>query len=283
MLPPRFLNVETADVPTEVHRIMPVSRLVELLTQNRNTLVYPPIWNDPYEAVELRTQQAYPLFKDSADGAIKVGRPFVGEPIRAGTLVYGTPAEYQYYCQSWSAADESETMWRAYSPNSDSVRISISANALLDQSSLALPDYAIYFGKVTYWPRNVIESLASDGQANRRLQGGRVREGEPWGRSWALSLLKKRDAFRHEEEFRLIAIRGQSLMSTKIRADLLQHEIDPLSLLSRVQIDPRCTKSDEIISEVRHVGFWGEITKSSLFEPPNLHVWNSSHPRDWKP
>ena len=279
---PTLLDITESSTPREVHRIIPLNRLLELLGDRKNALVYPPVWNDPYEAVRLRTTIAYPAFRDSADGVMKFGRPFKGEPIRAGMIEHGSPADYEYYCQSWSAAEESETMWRAYSPGCDAVRISVNVQHLLDQAVKGLHDHAVYFGKVNYFPREEIERLAGEGQDNRRLQWCRVREGPPWGISWARSLMKKRDAFRHEEEFRLVAIRGQALISKKVKDNFLLHEIDPALLLTRVLIDPRCTDSAGHEEKIRLAGFSGLVQKSTILDPPNLQVWNSHHPREWK-
>ena len=224
---------------------------------------------------------AGPIFKDSADGAIKMGMPFQGKPIRAGEIIHGSPADFDYFCQSWSAASESETMWRAYSPDNNSVRISADVAPLIAQSSAALPDCSIYFGKVSYFSTEEIARLATTGDENRRLQWSRVREGDPWGISWARSLLKKRDAFRHEEEFRLIAIRGQALISSKVEQDLLQYTFDPNIAISQVFLDPRCPDVKGAIDQIKLTGFTGQIAKSALLDPPDLHIWTSPHPRKW--
>lgn len=280
---PLLLDIAEVDIPRELHRIVPIERLLSLLSEAQNALVYPAVWNDPYEAVQLRTALAGPAFMDSADGAIKVGAPFIGAPIRVGQAVQESPANYEYYCQSWSASVESETMWRAYSPSCDAVRISVSTVELIRQAARELHDHAVYLGRVAYSPREDIERLAAKGIENRQLQWSRAKEGDPWGISWARSLLQKRDAFRHEEEFRLVAVRGKTLLGSKTTSNLLFHRVDPPSLITKVLLDPRCKSQADQEASIRLAGFAGQVRKSTLFDPPALQVWNSPHPQKWTP
>lgn len=92
-----YLNSKNLDKP--IYRIVSASRFIQILTSKQLTLVNPQKWDDPFE------------------NSLAVARVYVShEAVRflERTGVYG---------QCWTWHEDTDAMWRIYSPNKDGVRL----------------------------------------------------------------------------------------------------------------------------------------------------------------
>ncbi len=263
--------------PALLYRIVPYSRLLEMLSTKQTALVSPVLWEDPYEAAPLRVQLTHPLYRD-VDGAMKVGMKFIGEPVRAGTWSQGGGAIRLIYCQSWTATSETDTMWRAYSQSKDGVRLRVKTSRLMEAFEAAWPEDSCFLGEVVYVPREEIDEELNDGKACYRLQmrGGTVNDVR--GLGWISALTRKRSEFHPEHEFRLILVKRNGY-TTQDWPKLAFQPFDPIALVDEITLDPRSDKLSQVEQKLRAHGYPGLVNRSGLYQGPDYSFWNSTHPR----
>ena len=227
-----FIDFEDPkDLP--IYRVMPMKRLVDLLSSHKLVLLKPSKWEDPFENQLLSSD----IFIDNDKAAVE-----------AKNSVYG---------QCWTLNEESDAMWRIYSHDKDGVRIKTTPRKLLEalKKTAKYPDITCFIGKVKYLP---IKEL-----------GNELREidlFESSGSGIANSLLYKRLEFLHENEVRLIYIGEDG----KCNSDLYPFEIDPLELIEEITFDPRASENeiDQHTQTIRSKGYTGVVNISELYKSP---------------
>ncbi|EPK9348293.1 TPA: DUF2971 domain-containing protein, partial [Klebsiella pneumoniae] len=93
------ININNIDTP--VYRIFSYERFIELITTNQLVLVQPSMWDDPYENFFLKTEVV------SDDGEF-------------GSL---ESLCNSWYGQCWTENEDTDAMWRIYSPEKRGVRV----------------------------------------------------------------------------------------------------------------------------------------------------------------
>ena len=230
---------------------MHVERLIEILTSKELILRQPEQWDDPFENYILKKSRDERRFKTSAD-------------------IYG---------QCWTLLQESDAMWRIYSPDKMGVKVRSSLHKLFSQFWHELeirknPSSACFIGKVEYVHSNVF--IKMDARTKLLL----FENGEFNEQYAALTLLWKRPEFRHEEEVRLLYVvkhRGSGL--GKGMAALLPYSefaslatfsftVDPWTLFDEIVLDPRMNEHTCKAYEayILGLGFPGRIFQSSLYK-----------------
>ena len=164
-----FQNIKEKELDKHIYRIISVERLIELFSTNRNTLVKPREWDDPYENFILSSK-------------IK--------------LTSGKVVEYNYhnrfYGQCWTLNRASDAMWRIYSPNGNGVRIRTTIRKMAESIysiQPKMPEVKFCLGKVDYLSKNKLY-----GVANTTFDDSGVAVDNLF-----YSLLVKRKAFKHED------------------------------------------------------------------------------------
>lgn len=181
------------------------------------------------------------------------------------------------YGQCWSYTPDTDAMWRIYSIykmneplNVDdcAVRLRVNAERLFDvfyTDDNCMAD--TFIGRVEYLPQQTIENQMRT-LSQKTLSIGNLRD-------TAIDfLLKKRDAFIHENEARVII--------TKSTADnapnkFLEFTIDPDALFKEYCIDPRVTAQAEYRIRQALVAAGAnpaKITKSRLYTIQNKFILN---------
>ena len=140
-----YLGIDERDLDREVYRIFSLQRLLELLRSERNTLVRPSLWDDPFENYVL-----------SAIGRLKSGERF---SIGFKDKLYG---------QCWTLDRDSDAMWRIYSPDRQGVRVRSTVRRLLESllnTCESFPELSCFIGKVSYLPP--IQACSNAGRRRR--------------------------------------------------------------------------------------------------------------------
>ena len=193
------------DRRTRIYRIFRRDYFFNLFSDGDNVLVRPKIWEDPFENVFLNAEV----------------RTANGEKGRFGFHddVYG---------QCWTSHAASDAMWRIYSEKKDAIRVRTTVGQLLDSLCAANGDWAhttCFIGKVVYMSDKNLSAFA----------GTIFRDGIT-PHAVARSLLVKRNAYKHENEVRLIFIEPGN---NKHLNGLYRHGIDPSALFDQAMADPR--------------------------------------------
>jgi len=227
---------------TNIYRVFPRNRFFELFEEQKNALVRPTMWEDPFENFILRS------------------------PVRTAAGETGEFAFHEdVYGQCWTVKKRSDAMWRIYSPKTDAVRVRTTVGRLIDSlcaASKSVTNDGCFIGKVDYPPDFKLKEFA-----RTVFKNGLTAE------AVARSLLKKRDAFEHEAEVRLIFFEAQR---KKHDGGVYKYALDPHAAFDQFMIDPRmCYKKfrkfkDEIVARTNIDQT--RIKRSLLYKPPEGFV-----------
>jgi hypothetical protein len=238
----QFLKFKSTELDKPIYKVLKFDYLVEMFQNNLNTLLNPSIWDDPYENLfmESKIEITNGLFLKSE----------LGKSI---------------FCQSWSFTKDSDAMWRIYSPDNNSVKISSTPRKLLKSLTEIDQDLnKVFIGKVNYLKSTELKSLY--------LNNSKKWVFEELGIGNAKSLLYKRYPFKHENEVRLI-------YNTFINAEkkILKYTITPNDLIDNIVFDPRLKYSEfrKRKDFIKELGYNKTIIKSNLYKMPNYNIIKS--------
>lgn len=238
-----------------IYRIFPFDRFIDLITQSSNVLVQPQLWEDPYEN---------PL------------KGIITDPKTA--TQFSIPLFERVFAQCWSLHDQSDAMWRIYSPDKKGVLVKVKADNLL--SSLAsAPEIKIsshqrlFLGKVLYKTQINLKKVFENNTYIKTILRKPLMKPPI---AAAKSLLYKRDSFKHEEEVRIIFINH---VLDDAKPKISKFTINPKSLIESVTLDPRLENVDYKRQKdiIKAVGYSGGISKSSLYKLPTLNLQAPGH------
>lgn len=149
-------------------------------------------------------------------------------------------------------------MWRIYSQNKDSVRLTTTPRKLLQALKRHVGQYGdvrCFIGKVQYKRKDdLLEIFKSINLLSND------------GTGIAQSLLYKRPEFSHEREVRLI-YSGDDHDSA---SDIFSFKIDPNEVFDRILFDPRMDGSlrRSYILAIKDLGCDVEVKRSTLYDAP---------------
>ena len=227
---------------TKIYRIFPQMRFFSLFEEKKNTLLKPKKWNDPFENVFLNSSVMLPS----------------GEVAQFGFHddVFG---------QCWTLHTASDAMWQIYSKNEEGIRVRTTVGKLIDSMRAAhgmKADVSCFIGRVRY---------QTDSQLK---QFGKSMFAEHSGaEAIAQSLLVKRNAYKHENEVRLIYIAPDPTKKSEL---VYKYDIDPLGLFDQAMVDGRVGQADFVTLKERIARWTGlpkyRIKRSLLYSPPKGFV-----------
>lgn len=126
----------------KIYRIFPKDRFFQLFEEKANALVWPTMWDDPFENFILRS------------------------PVRTAAGETGTFGFHEdVYGQCWTLHTASDAMWRIYSPKKDAVRLRTTVGKLLDSLCAAnsgKENDSCFIGKVAYPNEAKLKKICSD-------------------------------------------------------------------------------------------------------------------------
>jgi hypothetical protein len=133
-----LINLTENDLSLPIYRIISVSRLENILTTNQLGLVRPKVWDDPFENWLLKSKF---ILKNGNEASVMSSQDFVG--------------------QCWTATEESDAMWRIYSPEKSGVKIKTTIGKLLNELLNQVEDenkfeISKFIGKVKYLSKEEI-------------------------------------------------------------------------------------------------------------------------------
>ncbi len=241
-----YLNLTEKQKDQPIFRIITINRLFQLFETRSNVLVRPKKWDDPFEKFisESITKLKFEDEKETTVGF-----------------------RDDLYAQCWTKTRESDAMWRIYSPEKNGVRISTTPRKLLNSLSSTLNDvkhYSSYIGKVEYFSTPKLKEYVNESV-------------DKWvyfdidGRGLANSLLFKRNAFKHENEVRLIY---NSKFKGYNNSDIFKYRINPLELIDDIVFDPRIeyAEFERYKKGLQKFRFDKRIVKSVLYHIPDFEI-----------
>lgn len=255
----QFIRIENPDKP--IHRIFPLWFLEETLRLRQLVLASPHLWEDPFEVVGR---------------AIAVDI-FNGDRYEQVIINQSLPP---VYAQCWSMSAESDTLLRAYSrivkdpnfrrnvcPRDEGVGVQSTPRKLLEAlvaGTCSEPGVSCFVGSVQYFEQKALLQEIANAIGTVGLN---VFE-NPCNR--AKLILMKREAFAHEAEVRLIAVRHKADST----ATLFRLQIDPNAVFDEITFDPRLETFERLEREeyIRNLGYSGPFRESQLYQGVMLEV-----------
>ena len=243
-----IIRILPTELDTPIYRVFTKHWLFEALKDSKNTLVKPKLWDDPFENF---------IFNSVAH-------------TKSGTGVHFSTIRENYYGQCWTlSSEESDALWRIYSPNKDGFRIKSTIRKLFDtfyDTKHKWAMLAFFVGKIDYQkeidirrffenPDN-LEQFVFDTSGNGQVE----------------TLLIKRMEFKHENELRLIFSAHKDWYDISI--DTYDFPIDINLHYEEILADPRMDNGDynNVVRELKNLGYVNSIEKSNLYQIPNLNL-----------
>lgn len=247
--PQHQLYLDPANGDKSLYRVFPLDTLLELLIENKLTLVKTKFWEDPYENYIFKCNWA----------------------MQDGTKIDPKGMIDQIFGQCWTLTEESDAMWRIYSNDTKSVRVKTKVNKLFD---VIFDDHSYdsltksFIGKVQYDTKANIQNYISNNNNPHPIISDTSSQIMIDAHLW------KRNEFEHEKEVRILHTCNSS--SPLIKSPVVKFDIDPNDLIEEITLDPRINKRFETIytETIRRMGFTGTINKSKLYklDPVNITI-----------
>lgn len=219
------------DLP--IYQILPLKYAL-LILQNKK-IRFGNIWDhweDPYELF---------IFKQNVNID---GKTLNTDLINLGKSSFG---------QCWSVMEDTDTMWRIYSPDKKSVQIKTTFEKVLkvmnETRGMTIYNdnkirytFVPHFGRVIYKPQVDIEKSINDTSGLNPFE---------YYIQCGNSLFVKRIEFQHENEIRFIIIKSRfdAAIDDGVHEDAIFMDINPSDFIDEIRIDPRA--DDVIYSEIK--------------------------------
>lgn len=241
--------IDSTEHENSIYRIFPFDSLLELLIENKLTLVKTKFWEDPYENY---------IFKCNWS-------------MQDGTKVDPKGMIDQIFGQCWSETEESDAMWRIYSPDYKSIRVKTKINKLFN---VIFDDHSYdsltksFIGRVQYDSKTNIQNYISNFNNPHPIIKDTTSQIMIDAHLW------KRQEFAHENEIRIMHTCDSS--SPLKNKPVVKFDINPNDLIEEITLDPRIDKRFETIftETIRRMGYTGTINKSVLYklDPVNITI-----------
>lgn len=230
-----------------IFRIFSKGRFLDLFSTGSNGLVKPSMWEDPFENFFLRSRVTGPK----------------GEKISIQGL-----AE-DWYGQCWTYNNDTDAMWRIYSPipHRDGIKAKTTVRKLFQSFYDDEDDFAtqkFFCGKVRYFAEEAIADFMSRMRFWDIASGGQ-------SHGFAELLCIKRDAFAPENEIRLLF---QDLDPKRGAEGVARFDLDVNKVFDEIVIDPRLYEHEAtaLCEEIAAAGCTLPISRSTLYRAPDFTI-----------
>lgn len=203
LLSDRILSVSSnIDIDLPLYRYMSIAQFLSLIENEKLFLKKVRLWDDTWEA---------------PDDQLPIVRPDGSEIFTESLIVSSTVG------QCWTYENDSDAMWRIYSPDCQGVMIETSVGSFHEIKNLR----RAVLGKVLYFNKdNYIEKRYEI--ANNKSY------------CYAGDMVLKREAFKHENEVRfLVCLQGYLELENCWDVPVVGFDIDIFSFIKSIKFDPR--------------------------------------------
>ena len=240
-----FVNIDNPDL--YIYRVFKANRLIEMFKTKKLVVVKPELWDDPFENF---------LIKSST-------------PLPSGGIMSFRGVADCFYGQCWTLNQESDAMWRIYSPDKNGAKVKTTIRRLhkaIYNPNNEFESLSYYIGKVMHMTEEEIRKMFADPD----FVTPTVLDHSGLGQ--VPTLLLKREAFVHEKEVRLVY--RETTERYKKDQNIIEFDIDPNTLFDEIVFDPRMSETDyEMYSnEIKRCSFTKPISQSTLCQAPNLKI-----------
>ena len=246
-----IIRISEEELDNPIYRVFSKRWLISALEKKSNSLVKPHLWDDPFENF---------IFRSSAITTDDIDVDF-------GNI------RNNFFGQCWTfSTEETDALWRIYSPNKDGFRVKTTIRKIFDAFYDPKHKWAMiafYIGRIDYQPESVIKEYF---ETRENLRSHIF---DSSGNGQVETLLIKRMEFKHENELRLIFSTHPNWYDTNQNS--YEFPIDINLHFEEILADPRMDDSDSSnysnsVKEIRALGYTNPIEKSKLYQIPNLNL-----------
>lgn len=198
-----------------IHKYIPLRYLLVLLKENKLIFNKVTTWEDPYENFFIKERFVL-------EGELEGSHYVSVENLAIG--LYG---------MSWTLQEETDSLWRIYSPDKLSIRISTTVETMVETVSSARNNWDVWIDKVEYKGQEEIDKWLDD----CKTVSTRGEFFDKMGESFFI----KRDAFVAEKEFRVIINYYDKSLP---RSSFVCFQIEHNRFISSFITDPRLSKDE---------------------------------------
>jgi hypothetical protein len=239
--------LHSANLDDRIFRIFPKKRFLDLVRTTQNGLVKPSMWQDPFENFFLRARIQAP----------------------EGEIISIEGLAEDWYGQCWTYREDTDAMWRIYSPEprKDGIKVGTTVRKLFHSFYDCTDRFALlkfFCGKVKYFTEQQITDFMRGTAFWDVASGGQ-------NRSFAELLCIKRESFEYENEIRLLF---NDLQPRRGVSGVAQFGLNANYVFDEVVVDPRLNEDEAtaLIEEIRSAGCNVEIRQSTLYRAPNFVI-----------
>lgn len=228
-----------------IYRIFKLEHLLSLFSEGVNTLVNPKRWQDPFENFYLKNIKSF----ETAIPNYQLEK--FAEDISAHT-----------YGQCWTFTNDSDAIWRIYSPYKTGISVKSTPNKLINaiKNKNGANHLFLAIGEVKYYDKDKIRRIKLPSLNDIGLQ-------EFYKIYWK-TLLTKRIEYRYEEEVRLIFNYSKYYPNVKYieNGNLVELYCDWNECLDEIILNPDLDDYNvkKITNLIKRLSISVPITQSSL-------------------
>lgn len=243
-------NLIGIDRDRPIYRTYSRKRFVDLLRSGEDGLRNPSTWEDPFENFLMERT------------LVSTDKP--GEFGNLKTLAAA------WYGQCWTTNEDTDAMWRIYSPDKGGVKACTTVGKLFD-NLCSMPAFSprlqFFVGRVSYLRRADIEA-AIGSMTFTGLVTGRQGDG------FAELLCVKRDAFEHEREVRILYQHVHGEAGLRYAGGTATYSLDANVVFNGVVLDPRLMddEAETARAELSAAGWKGRMPRSELYDVPEFVI-----------
>jgi hypothetical protein len=163
-----------------IYRFTSFESLINIVQSQKLTFVNHELWADPYEGFVFKALKSV----DGRSQIESIAKKIIGEDyVNIMSLDFFSNC---IHGQSWSKCEESDALWRIYSNNNKAIRLEINKDSINNLKSVTC-------NEVVYKNFSSLEEEISSlvDESGKKIFAGKI-------------LLRKRTAFEHEKEVRLL-------------------------------------------------------------------------------
>ncbi len=222
---------DNIDTSKSLYRYMPLAQFLSIVETQELFLSKIKKWEDTWEGPD----DQIPILKDS------------GETVFSESLLTASTVG-----QCWTYENDSDAMWRIYSPDRQGVMIETNVDAFYTIENLK----RAVLGKVIYYNKDNYVKKRNEIAQNLSYR-------------YAGDMVLKRDAFKHENEIRLlVCLQDYPEIDNLWDVPAVGFKINPYTFIKSITFDPRADKW--FVDTMKHYciskGFTCTIEKSTLYE-----------------
>ena len=248
-----LIRLTEAELDQRIYRIYALDRFEAMLASNHDALVNPAKWDDPFENFFLQRTEVI----DTVSGTAIPLKNLAGD----------------WYGQCWSLNEETDAMWRIYSPDpiqKVGVKESTTMRKLFENLARAgssAPYLQFFIGRIAYLPLQAIVYMMQGLTFNDVAIGAQ-------GDRFADLLCIKREAFEHENEVRLLFQDVELAGSKRGAGGVFKYGLDPHTVFDEVVLDPRLLGPAALVlkQKLQSAGCRLKIEHSSLYQTPRFVI-----------